>query len=84
MEYRKGTHNVYHHRYHLVWITKYRYRVLTGELQQRVRTLVAQAAEDMGVNIVNGVVSVDHIHIFAEIPPHIRVSDFVQRAKGRS
>ena len=82
-EYSKGSHTVFHHRYHLVWITKYRYRVLQGDLRLRVRTIIAQVAEDMGVRIVNGVLSSDHVHIFAEIPPHISVSDFVKVAKGR-
>jgi putative transposase len=38
----------------------------------------------MGINIVSGVLSRDHVHMFVEIPPHIAVSQFVQRAKGRS
>lgn len=44
-EYSKGSHTIFHHRYHLVWITKYRYRVLQGDLRLRVRTIIAQAAE---------------------------------------
>ena len=66
--YTKGSHTLYHHRYHLVWITKYRYRVLRGELQRRVRTIIAQVAEELGVKILNGVVSSDHIHLFVSIP----------------
>ena len=38
----------------------------------------------MGVKIENGVISADHIHVFVSIPPHITVSSFVQKAKGRS
>jgi len=38
----------------------------------------------MGVTIINGALSKDHVHMFVEIPPHIAVSDFVRRAKGRS
>ena len=82
--YSKGKHTVYHHRYHLVWITKYRYKVLQGELRLRVRSIIAQVAEELGVEIVNGVLSSDHVHIFASIPPHIAVSEFVKIAKGRS
>ena len=67
-----------------MWITKYRYRVLQGDLRLRVRTMIAQVAEDMGVRMVNGVLSSDHIPIFAEIPPQVSVSDFVKVAKGRS
>jgi putative transposase len=83
-EYSKGSHTVFHHRYHRVWITKYRYRVLQGDLRLRVRTMIAQVAEDMGVRMVNGVLSSDHVPIFAEISPHVSVSDFVKVAKGRS
>nr|WP_089724825.1 IS200/IS605 family transposase [Candidatus Thiosymbion oneisti] len=82
--YSRGRHTIFYHRYHLVWITKYRYRVMNYEIKKRVRELVAQAAEEVGVKILNGVVSSDHVHIFAEIPPHIPVSDFVKRAKGKS
>ncbi len=82
--YSKGSHTLYHHRYHLVWITKYRYRVLRGELQRRVRTIIAQVAEGTGVKILNGVVSSDHSHLFVSIPPQLPVSEFVKRAKGRS
>ena len=67
-----------------MWITKYRFKVLQGELRNRVRVVIAQVAEDIGVKIVNGVLSSDHVHIMAEIPPHISVSEFVKVAKGRS
>jgi putative transposase len=83
-KYNRGGHTVYRHGYHLVWITKYRYRVLTGETQRRARVIIIQVAEDMGVKIRTGVVSADHIHLHVSIPPHIAVSEFVKRAKGRS
>ena len=38
----------------------------------------------MNIKIINGVLSSDHIHVFVSIPPHITVSEFVQKAKGRS
>ena len=82
--YSKTRHTVNYHRYHIVWITKYRYAVLTHEIKKRVREIVAQIAEEMDVKILNGVVSKDHIHIFVDIPPKVAVSDFVQKAKGRS
>ena len=83
-EYSKTSHTVFYHRFHLVWITKYRYRVLQGQIRIRIREIIAQAADELGIKIVNGVLSADHVHIFAEIPPHISVSEFVKIAKGRS
>jgi putative transposase len=82
--YNKSSHTIFYHRFHIVWITKYRYRVLQGNLRVRVREIIAQAAEELGIRIINGVLSADHVHIMAEIPPHISVSQFVKAAKGRS
>jgi len=61
--YTKGNHTVDHHRYHIVWITKYRYRVLHGKIQERARELIAQVSDGLGIKIFNGVVSSDHVHI---------------------
>jgi putative transposase len=82
--YSKTSHTIFYHRFHLVWITKYRKRVLSGSLRLRVREIIAQAADEIGVKIVNGVLSADHIHLFVELPPHLSVSEFVKIAKGRS
>src|SRR5688500_15353901 len=81
-DYSGAPHTVYPHRYHLVWITKYRYRVLQGQLRLCIREIIGQVAEEMGVKIVNGVLSSDHIHIFASIPPHIAVSELVKKARA--
>jgi putative transposase len=81
MSYTSGSHTVFHHRYHIVWITKYRYKVLEGALRERIRTIIRQLCKELGVQIVSGVLSRKHVHMF---PPHIAVSDFVRRVKGRS
>lgn len=82
--YQRTRHTVYYHRYHIVWITKYRYRVLTTEIKKRVRDIISQVAEEFNISIENGVVSSDHIHLFVSIPPHISISEFVKIAKGLS
>ena len=63
MEYRYGSHTVFQIEYHFVWVTKYRYKVLTGEVAERVRELVRQTCEAFEIRIVKGVVSKDHVHI---------------------
>lgn len=84
MGYSTGSHSIFHHRYHIVWAPKYRFKVLHGEVRDRVRTIIKQVCAEMGVTIISGVLSRDHVHMFVEIPPSIAVSDFVRRAKGRS
>ena len=83
-EYSKGSHTTYHHRFPIVWITKYRYNVLRGALQRRVRDIIAQVAEEYGVHLVNGVVSSDHVHIFLKVPPTVSPAGVVKILKGVS
>ena len=49
-----------------------------------IRTIIRQVCKELGVQIVSGVLSREHVHMFVEIPPHIAVCDFVRRVKGRS
>lgn len=84
MAYSRGSHTLFHHRYHIVWVPKYRFKVLHGEVRLRVREIIRQVSAELNVTIIKGLLSRDHVHIFVEIPPHVSVSAFVQRAKGRS
>ena len=70
-------------RYHIVRVAKYRYTILNREIEVRVRDIVGQVAEEMGIYI-DGVVSSGRVHVLVSIPSHITASDFVQRSKGRS
>ena len=45
--YTRGSHTIYHHRYHLVWIIKYRYRILSGQIQIRVREILGRISEEL-------------------------------------
>src|SRR5215207_4066711 len=84
MSYRKTAHSVYDLKYHLVWVTKYRKPVLRGEVALRLRELIRQTCVTLEVYIVTGHVGADDIHLLVSVPPHVAVSDLVQRLKGRS
>ena len=84
MEYRYGSHTVYNIEYHFVWVTKYRYQVLTGSISLRVRELVRQTCEAFEIRILSGVVSKDHVHIVVSAPPNMAPSEIMRRIKGRS
>jgi putative transposase len=81
---RKGTHSVYQLHVHIVWSTKYRYSVLTGDIQLRCRDLIRQCCDSLDVRILKGVVSKDHVHLHLSYPPKLSVSDMIKRIKGRS
>jgi putative transposase len=71
-------------KYHVVWITKYRYKVLRGEIAVRTRDLLRQICEGRKVVIVQGAVSPDHVHMLGSVPPQLAPAKLVQYMKGRS
>ena len=81
-KYRKTSHVVYECKYHIIWVPKYRYPILTGQVALRVRELVRQISMANEVEIITGSISSDHIHIFVSIPPSLSISKFVQFVKG--
>ena len=84
MAYHTGSHTKFYHRFHVVWVTKYRYDVLRGEMRERLREIIRQTCAELDVQIVKGVLSTNHVHMFLSIPPHLALSTVMQRIKGRS
>ena len=82
--YRRGSHTLFDLKYHLVWITKYRKKVLTGEVAERSRELVREICKANEVEILKGHVSQDHIHLFVSVPPKLSVSKLMQYLKGKT
>ena len=83
-EKRIGGHTVSWLTAHIVWVTKYRYKVLQGDIQKRCRELVKQICDAEDVRILRGVVSKDHVHIHVEYRPSLSMSNLVKRLKGRT
>ena len=85
MKYNRVTsHTSFDNKYHIVWITKYRKKVLTGQIGIRARDLIRQVCEKFHVEIIRGNIAPDHVHIFVSIPPQYSVSKVVQNIKERS
>ena len=83
-EYRKSAHAVWDCKYHLVWITKYRYKILRGDVAERARDLLRQICAAREVSIVRGAVAPDHVHMLVVAPPQLAPAKLVQFLKGRS
>lgn len=78
VKYRYGSHTVFRIEYHFVWVTKYRYKILVGEIGLRVKELVKQTCDAFEIQIMKGVVSKDHIHILVSAPPEMAPSDHAE------
>ena len=84
MSYRTGSHPKFCHRFHVVWVTKYLLKVLRGAMRERLREIIGQVCDELGVQIIKGVLPTDHAHMLVSIPPHLSLSTVMQRIKGRS
>ena len=80
MKYRYGSHTVFQIEYHFVWVTKYRYKVLTGESPEfgegDLRSVRDPDHQGSG--------SQDHVHIMVSSPPTLAPSEIMRRLKGRT
>lgn len=83
-EYRKGSHTVYDIKYHFVWVTKYRYPVLQGEIAVKAREILRQGCEINELRIIRGAIGKEHVHMLLSCPPKMSPSQIMQLLKGRS
>jgi putative transposase len=70
--------------YHIVFIPKYRRKVLFGQVRADIREIIKKLCEYKNIEIVEGAVCSDHVHLCVSIPPKEKVSDFVGYLKGKS
>ena len=85
MENRLSGHGVYRTQYHIVWITKYRRRILKPGLVSYLEKMIPGMERVMpGCEVEELNVQIDHIHMIIIIPPKYRVSDVIGKIKGRT
>ena len=82
--YRRASNARFDIKYHLVWITKYRKKLLRGDVATRLRQIVRDICAELEVEIIKGHIGKDHVHVFVSCPPHISSSQLMQLIKGKS
>jgi len=70
--------------YHIVFIPKYRRKIMYGETKRDLRDILKKLCEMKGVQIIEGKICVDHVHMYVAIPPKMAVSEFMSYLKGKS
>ena len=78
------SHTKWKCQYHIVFIPKYRKKVLYGQLKENVREIIKILCKYKNIEIVSGAVCSDHVHLCVSIPPKIRISEFMGYLKGKS
>ena len=82
-KYRRLSHAIYQCTYHVVWVPKYRYRVLVGGLAELVDRDIRTLCEWKDVDVLDLSVQADHVHAVLSIPPKVSVSSFMGFLKGK-
>lgn len=78
------SHTTWKCQYHIVFIPKYRRKIMYGNMKADVREILKKLCEFKKVEIVEGAVCADHVHLCISIPPKLSVSEFVGYLKGKS
>ena len=84
MEYRSNNNIVYSCKYHVVFCSKYRRRVLVDGVDERFREIAQQVADDLRFDIIEMEVMPDHVHMLLEVDPQLGIHKAVKRIKGRT
>ena len=84
-KYIHGRTCVYNLNYHMVWCVKYRRKVLTPDIEKRLKQLLQEIANEKGFTLVDAKVGEsDHVHCFVSAPPKLSVTDLARWLKGIS
>ncbi len=80
----KLSHVIWHCQYHIVWVPKYRFRMLKGPVAADVFNSIQVYCHRLGCPIVELNVQIDHVHLFVKVPPKISILKLVGTVKGKS
>lgn len=80
----KLTHVLWHCQYHIVWVPKYRFRVLKGPMAQEIHNCIHVYSSRLKCQVVELNVQVDHVHLLVKVPPKVSISQLVGTVKGKS
>ena len=80
----KLAQTIWHCQYHIVWVPKYRFRILQGKIAREVANCIRAFSEQKHSHIVELNVQIDHVHLLIMVPPKVSISDYVGTVKGRT
>ncbi|MCC2825526.1 IS200/IS605 family transposase [Faecalicatena orotica] len=84
VNYKSNNNIVYSCKYHVVWCSKYRRKVLTGSIETRLKELIQETCSTMNVEIIEMELMPDHVHLLLEVDPQFGIHKAVKQIKGHS
>ena len=84
MDNKSLSHSKYNCCYHVVFVPKYRRKAMYGEVRKDLVDIFKQLCQMKHVDLVDGAICKDHVHMYLSIPPKISISSFMSHLKGKS
>ncbi len=78
------SHTAWDCKYHIVWVPKKRRKIIYGKLRDELKTILHRLCKYKGIEVVEGTLCIDHIHLCVSIPPKYSVATIVGYLKGKS
>lgn len=83
-KYLRSAHVVYRCEYHFVWVPKYRFKVLIGDVKVRLKEILTELCEWLEITIIEGAIKEDHVHMYLSVPPKYAPAHVMKILKGKS
>lgn len=84
MNYKCNNNITYSCKYHVIWCSKYRRKVLVEEVGQRLKELIVGVASELRVDIIEMKIMPDHVHLLLEVDPQFGIHRAVKNIKGKT
>jgi putative transposase len=84
IKYKSNNNIVYSCKYHVVWCPKYRRKVLTGNIEARLKELIQETCMELQSELIEMEIMPDHVHLLIEVDPQFGVHKMIKAIKGKT
>ncbi|MGF6950236.1 putative transposase [Neobacillus sp. B4I6] len=84
IQYKSNNNVVYSCKYHVVWCPKYRRNVLIDGVDERLKSILLEVAEETKSEVIEMEIMPDHVHLLVECDPQFGINKLIRMMKGRS
>ncbi len=82
--YKSNKNIVYSCKYHIIWCTKYRRDIIKNNIEEDLKNIIQNVANDLNVEVLEIETMPDHVHLLVDVDPQFGVHKFIKRVKGKS
>lgn len=84
IKYKSNNNIVYSCKYHVVWCPKYRRKVLTGNIELRLKELIQETCEELQCELIELELMPDHVHLLVDVDPQFGIHKLIKTIKGKT